>query len=105
MICRRQTVRWDNNGKNDVWFREIYSNDEFSWADGDHYDVETVSLHEAGHGLSQGHFGKAFRGVKNEKLHFSPRAVMNASYSGIQTGIEKTDNAGHCSNWSNWPNK
>jgi hypothetical protein len=31
--------------------------------------------------------------------------VMNAAYSGIQTSIEKTDNAGHCSNWASWPNK
>jgi len=95
----------DNDGKYDVWFREIYYNDHFSWADnGGHFDIETVALHEAGHGLSQGHFGKAFRGVKNEKLHFAPRAVMNASYSGLQTDIGKTDKAGHCSNWGQWPN-
>ena len=92
----------DNNRKLDVAFREIYFNDDFPWADGDHYDIETVALHEAGHGLSQGHFGKAFITPKNGKIHFSPRAVMNASYSGIQTGILKTDNAGHCSIWANW---
>ena len=68
-----------------------------------HFDIETVALHEAGHGLSQGHFGKKFRTDKNGKIHFSPRAVMNASYSGIQTEILKTDNAGHCSIWANWP--
>jgi len=97
----------DNNGKNDVAWREIYYNDVFPWGDGNEfaYDVETVALHEAGHGLSQGHFGKAFRTVKNWKLHFSPRAVMNAGYSGIQTSIGKTDNAGHCSNWAQWPKK
>ena len=49
------------------------------WNDRSTYDIETVALHEAGHGLSQGHFGKAFRTVKNGKLHFSPRAVMNAA--------------------------
>ncbi len=78
--------------------------DAFLWADGARYDVETIALHEAGHGLSQGHFGKAFVTDSNNVLHFSPRAVMNAAYSGIQTQIGKTDNAGHCSNWNSWPN-
>ncbi len=63
-----------------------------------------MALHEAGHGLSQAHFGKAFRSGGNGKLHFSPRAVMNATYSGVQTSIDQTDNAGHCSNWASWPN-
>ncbi|MBP0903338.1 hypothetical protein ACFSKN_00420 [Mariniflexile gromovii] len=94
----------DNNGKYDVAWREIYYNDNFSWDDGNHYDVETIALHEAGHGLSQGHFGKAFRNIKTGKLHFSPRAVMNAAYSGIQTTIDESDLAGHCSNWSSWFN-
>lgn len=93
----------DNNGKADVAWREIYYNDFFPWADGAHYDVETIALHEAGHGLSQGHFGTAFADAGQEEIHFSPRAVMNAAYSGIQTSIGKTDNAGHCSNWSSWP--
>ena len=94
----------DNNGKLDVAWREIYYNDAFSWADGRHFDVETIALHEAGHGLSQGHFGQAFLDGGSGALHFSPRAVMNAAYSGIQTAITNTDNAGHCSNWSEWPN-
>ena len=94
----------DNNGKYDVAWREIYYNDNFPWNIGSTYDVETVALHEAGHGLSQAHFGKAFLSGGNNRLHFSPRAVMNAAYSGVQTRITKTDNAGHCSNWSQWPN-
>lgn len=97
-------VDTDNNGKLDVAWREIYYNDTFEWADGDHYDVETIALHEAGHGLSQDHFGKAFRTNSNGKLHFAPRAVMNAAYSGIQTEINGSDNGGHCSNWASWPN-
>lgn len=96
-------VDTDNNSKVDVAWREIYYNDTFEWADGDHYDVETIALHEAGHGLSQGHFGKAFRTNGNNKLHFAPRAVMNAAYSGIQTEINGSDNGGHCSNWASWP--
>ena len=38
------------------------------------------------------------------KFHFAPRAVMNASYSGIQTNIRKTDNGTHCNIWGEWPN-
>lgn len=98
----------DNNGKPDVWFREIYYNDYFKWGNGG-YDVETVALHETGHALSQSHFGKAFaRGTDPTdpkwKFHFAPRAVMNASYSGIQTNIRKTDNRTHCNIWGEWPN-
>ncbi|MBV6641009.1 MAG: hypothetical protein KI791_09830 [Cyclobacteriaceae bacterium] len=94
----------DNNGKDDVAFRDIYYNDEYSWAIGNNIDVETVVLHEAGHGLSQAHFGKLFQTESNGKFHFAPRAVMNAGYTGIQTSIKRTDRAGHCSNWSSWPN-
>jgi hypothetical protein len=95
-------VDTDNNGKYDVAWREIYYNDAFGWNDGSTYDVETIALHESGHGLSQAHFGKAFR--NRGGLHFAPRAVMNAAYSGVQTEISATDNAGHCSNWAQWPN-
>ncbi|KPM47459.1 hypothetical protein [Jiulongibacter sediminis] len=95
----------DNNGKLDVAFREIYYNDKFSWnTDGNSYDLETIALHESGHALSQAHFGKAFRSGGNGKLHFSPRAVMNAAYSGVQRDLKSTDHSGHCSNWSSWPN-
>ena len=94
----------DSNGKADVAFREIYYNDTFTWNIGSTYDVETIALHESGHGLSQAHFGTAFRDSGGEKLHFAPRAVMNAAYSGIQTSINGSDNAGHCSNWANWNN-
>jgi hypothetical protein len=92
----------DNNGKADVAWREIFYNDAFTWKIGNHYDVETIALHESGHGLSQAHFGQAFADGGNGKLHFAPRAVMNAAYSGIQTTIKHTDNAGHCSNWASW---
>ena len=52
----------DNNGKLDAAFREIYYDPSFSWADDgvSNVDVETVALHEAGHGLSQAHFGNIF---------------------------------------------
>lgn len=95
----------DNNGKIDVAFREILYNDRFIWRINSNIDIETVALHEAGHGLSQGHFGKAFGTDANGKIHFAPRAVMNAAYSGVQQDINKgTDNGGHCSIWGSWPN-
>src|SRR5262245_56442458 len=94
----------DNNGKTDVAFREILYNDRFLWAINANIDIETVALHEVGHGLSQGHFGKAFETDANGKVHFAPRAVMNAGYSDIQQDLLGTDNAGHCSIWASWPN-
>jgi len=98
----------DNNGKSDVAFREIYYNDAFPWGiDVDEFatmDVETIALHESGHGLSQGHFGKIFRTNANGKLHFSPEAVMNAAVAGQKQTLLGTDIGGHCSNWAEWPN-
>jgi hypothetical protein len=94
----------DNNGTADAAYREIYYNNNIPWAiDGD-FDVETIALHEAGHGLSQGHFGKAFSTDKNGKIHIAPRALMNATYSGIQQTVTRSDLGGHCSNWAQWPN-
>lgn len=103
----------DNNGVPDAAFREIYYNDGFTWevdpndqpGDG-RFDLQTVALHEAGHGLSQGHFGSAFRtGTPPDvRLHLAPQAVMNAGYIFGQQTLLGTDNAGHCSNWASWPN-
>lgn len=94
----------NGDGKFDVGLREIYYNDNFYWGDGDLVDVETIALHEMGHGLSQGHFGKAFI-KKDGNIQFAPRAVMNAAYTGVQKEIIGTDNSGHCAIWSNWPNQ
>ena len=97
----------DNNGKIDAALREIYYTRNFPWETSGaniDIDVETVALHEAGHGLSQGHFGKLFRTDKNGKFHFAPRAVMNAGYTGIQSSVARNDKGGHCSNWASWPN-
>jgi hypothetical protein len=94
----------NNDGKPDVAFREILYNDFHTWRINGDVDVETVALHESGHGLSQDHFGKAFITGPNGKIHFDPLAVMNAAYSGVQQSIKSTDNAGHCSIWSSWPN-
>ena len=98
----------NQDGTPDVAIKEIYYNDAFNWQDvvatGSGVDFQTVDLHEVGHGLSQAHFGAVSRTDANGKVHFSPRALMNAGYSGVNRVVEKTDEAGHCSNWANWPN-
>lgn len=96
----------DNNGKEDVAFREIYYNNYFPWGidTSDPIDVETIVLHETGHGLSLGHFGKLFRTDRNGYFHFAPRALMNAGYTGVQQTVDGTDNAAFCSVWGSWPN-
>lgn len=94
----------DNDGKLDAAFREIYYTFNFPWAIDDNIDVETVAAHEFGHGISQAHFGTLFRTDRNGRFHFAPRALMNAGYTGIQQLLSATDVAGHCSNWSQWPN-
>lgn len=94
----------DGNRKLDVAFREIYFDPSFSWAvNGSNVDVESIALHEFGHGLSQAHFGTV--AFKNDgTLKASPRAVMNALYSGPLRNLLGTDRGGHCSNWASWPN-
>ncbi len=93
----------DNNREADVAFREILYNNAFAWAINGNIDVETVALHESGHGLSQNHYGKLFQ-TGNGKFHFAPLAVMNAGYTGVQQNLAGTDNGGHCSIWGSWPN-
>ncbi len=95
----------DGNGKLDAAFREIYYDPSFNWADDGltNIDVESVAVHEMGHGLSQAHFGTVK--LKNDgSLQASPRAVMNALYASPFRNLTGTDVGGHCSNWSNWPN-
>lgn len=93
----------DGNGKADVAFREIYYDPSWLWNINGDVDVESVALHEAGHGLSQAHFGNIM--IKNDgSLNAAPRAVMNALYSAPLQTLQGSDNAGHCSNWANWPN-
>jgi hypothetical protein len=109
----------DNNGKSDVAFREIYYDPirlpatptsaavPWNWRDDGvaNIDVESVALHEAGHGLSQAHFGTVR--IKNDAitLQASPRSVMNALYSAPFRSLTGSDIGGHCSNWASWPNK
>jgi hypothetical protein len=95
----------NGDGKDDVAFREIYYNNAFDWGIDSNYpiDVETIVLHETGHGLSLGHFGKLSQTNRNGKFHFAPRSLMNAGYTGVQQHLTGTDIAGHCSIWASWP--
>ncbi len=94
----------DNNGKLDAAFREIYYDPSFNWANnGANFDVETVALHEIGHGLSQAHFGNIFF-TNNGSVKRAPAAVMNPFIFGVDRVLYGTDNGGHCSNWAQWPN-
>ncbi len=97
----------NNDGKIDTAFWEIYYSNAFTWADDgvNNIDIQTVMLHEAAHGLDQGHFGKLFRTDANGRFHFAPRAVMNAGYTGPQRTIGRTDEAGHCGIWGRWPRR
>jgi hypothetical protein len=103
-------VDTDNNGTADAAYREIYYNDGFAWVDLPNdgpgnglFDLQSVALHESGHGLSQGHFGNAAIINSNGKIRISPDAVMNAGYIFAKQDLQGSDNGGHCSNWSNWP--
>lgn len=101
----------NNDGQFDAAFREIYYNNAdpdangvtVPWRINAHPDVESVALHEFGHGLSQAHFGKIFA-TDNGKLHFAPLAVMNAAIVGVIQRLRGSDIGGHCSLWANWPN-
>ena len=70
----------DNNGKEDVAFREVYYNNGYLWGIDNPtsypIDVESIVLHENGHSLSLGHFGKLFRtGLNSELINWSPARI------------------------------
>jgi len=93
----------DGDGRADVAFREIYYNRGFPWGTGgneSNVDIQSIVIHEAGHGLGLGHFGKVF--IKNNgTLQFSPKAIMNAVYVSEDREIRGTDNSSFCQIWAN----
>jgi hypothetical protein len=98
----------NHDGKGDVAFREIYYSPLYNWTTdpaahepGDN-DVETIALHEAGHGLSQDHFGTLFIRQDGTPVN-TPLAVMNAvDLGGTLRRPQATDVGGHCGIWANW---
>jgi hypothetical protein len=94
----------DGDGNLDYAFAVITYNSLYLWGIGANVDVESIALHEMGHGFGQAHFGAAFQTGANGKLHFAPRAVMNAAYSGVQQSLTGTDRGGFCSMYGSWPN-
>jgi hypothetical protein len=96
----------NNDGFNDTAVKEVWYNDDFVWTDSGNtateIDLETVALHENGHALGFGHFGK-ISVTKNNKLHVSPRSVMNAIILGTQRTLLGTDKASYNSIYGNWP--
>lgn len=97
------TFTW--TGTNVVALKEVWYNDEFAWSnDGSTlYDIETVALHENGHALGFGHFGKISVTNANGKLHVSPKAVMNAAYLGPEREPLGTDKASFNNVYGSWP--
>jgi len=93
----------NGDGKLDTALKEIWYNDNFTWTTtGERFDIETVTLHENGHALEMGHFGMLHR-TPNGKIHFSPLAVMNAIYSGVQRKLRGNDIASYCALFAAWP--
>lgn len=98
----------DINGdhRDDTALKEVWYNNDFTWTTTGTggIDVETVALHENGHGLELGHFGRIAANLRTGKLTVSPRAVMNAAILGVLRTPLGTDIAGYCGNFSSWPN-
>lgn len=95
----------NNDGFSDVALKEIWYNDSFLWTtdpNGAGVDIETVALHENGHALGFGHFGK-ISVINERKLSVSPRSVMNAIVLGTQRELLGTDEASFNSIYGNWP--
>ena len=94
----------DRDGRADAAFREIYYNLAFAWGTGsgnpNNVDIQSVVIHEFGHGLGLAHFGKLFL-KNNGTLQFAPKAIMNAAYTGPDREIRGADNASFCHIWAN----
>jgi hypothetical protein len=109
----------DHNGMNDTAFAETYYDaicdacspvNFWKWevADGVNdpgidVDIQSIALHESGHGLSQDHFGTGFVTDRNGFLHLTQDAVMAASYVYPKTELQGPDIGGHCGLWASWP--
>jgi hypothetical protein len=83
-----------------VWFNDALQYSSTGAAG--RIDIESAALHEHGHALELGHFGKITGDPKTGKLQASPRAVMNAVLLGTQRSPLGTDNGALCGNYASW---
>jgi hypothetical protein len=95
----------NNDNRTDTALKEVWYNNAFTWTTSNttDVDIQTVALHENGHALELGHFGKVSVNTSAGKLQVSPRAVMNAFILGVLRTPLGTDDAGYCGNFSSWP--
>ena len=109
----------DGDGRIDVAFREIYYDAVcdacappalWTWEvdngindPGPDIDIQSIALHEAGHGLSQAHFGTGFF-TPTGQLKLTSNSVMAAAYVFPTIDLQGSDIGGHCANWGSWPN-
>ncbi len=100
----------DHDHRDDTAFKEVWYNDDFLWTDqggtvfDPFVDIQTIALHENGHAVELGHFGKltAHYTKKGLRIQASPRAVMNATYLGTLHRPRGTDIAAMCSDYGSW---
>ena len=94
----------NGDGRRDTARTEIWYALGYYWTVNDvaGIDLASVAIHENGHAVGLGHFGQIFRSDANGKLHFSPRAIMNAAYVSRMQDLQGTDEASFCANYSSW---
>lgn len=95
----------DRDGRFDTAFKEVWFNDALQYSTtgaAGQIDIQSAALHEHGHALELGHFGRIAGDPKTGKLHVSPRAVMNAVNLGVLRTPLGTDNSALCGNYASW---
>jgi hypothetical protein len=95
----------DGDGRADTALKEVWFNDALQYSStgaAGRIDIESAALHEHGHALELGHFGKITGDPRTGKLQASPRAVMNAVDLGAQRSLLGTDNGALCGNYASW---
>ena len=96
----------DGNGASDTAFKEVWFNDALAYStDGaaGRIDIESAALHEHGHGVELGHFGKIIGDPKTGKLHGKPAGGDERGHSAApERSPLGTDNGALCGNYASW---